>query len=109
MHTKTIILTFFLALATALPSPAENIEYTTDIIQGSQAKDGTEIDHATAATKNWQAAGGCKRDWGKNRHCLTTCIGEAELGKCVSWKYMTAVLQGGCVPGWNTCRCVCEY
>ncbi|KAF6823876.1 hypothetical protein CPLU01_11185 [Colletotrichum plurivorum] len=108
MQAKTILLTIFVALAAALPSPAET---TGEVTQGPYPNPdapASEGDVSLLAVKNWQAAGGCKRDWDEDRRCVNQCIGEAN-SKCVGWKSMTGVLQGGCVISWNTCRCVCEY
>lgn len=108
MQPKTLLTTLFIAIAAAHPSPAES---TTDITQGTEKNafvNTVDTDMSTLAQKNWQAAGGCKTDWDEDNRCLSTCIGEAN-SKCIGWKSMTAVIQGGCVWGWNTCRCVCEY
>ncbi|KAF2749286.1 hypothetical protein M011DRAFT_465723 [Sporormia fimetaria CBS 119925] len=104
--------------ATPLPNPPTDHEtpnLETSLLQEPQTKavilspDGNMATLGPdMAVKNWQAAGGCKRDWDENRRCLNQCIGEANT-RCVGWKSMTGVIQGGCFPGWNTCRCVCEY
>ncbi|KAF2677831.1 hypothetical protein K458DRAFT_423537 [Lentithecium fluviatile CBS 122367] len=107
MQPKALLLTLFVALATALPSASPE-EVVADITQGTETNASIDGDMTTMAQKNWQAAGGCKRDWDEDRRCLNQCIGEAN-SKCVGWKSMTGVIQGGCVIGWNTCRCVCEY
>ncbi|KAL0942104.1 uncharacterized protein CTRU02_204867 [Colletotrichum truncatum] len=108
MQVKALALSLFIALATALPAGEDNVA---DVIQGTEKNPqwkGSDADNTVLAQKNWQAAGGCKTDWDENRRCLTQCMGEAN-SKCRGWKSMTAVIQGGCVWGWNTCRCVCEY
>lgn len=109
MQIKTLFVTFLVTLATAMPSPTE--EDSPDITQGPQKNplaSGADDEFHILAQKNWQAAGGCKRDWDEDNRCLSQCVGEAN-SKRVGWDSMTAVIQGGCVIGWNTCRCICEY
>ncbi|RYO97537.1 hypothetical protein DL765_011138 [Monosporascus sp. GIB2] len=102
MQPKTVLLTLFIAVAAALPSPE-------DVVRDKATNPAATGDVSIMAQKNWQAAGGCKTDWDEDRRCLKTCIGEAETGKCRNWKSMTAVIQGGCAFAWRTCRCICEY
>jgi hypothetical protein len=117
MQPKILLVNIFIALAVAAPAPApsEQAEDITGLLQGTA----TATDAAAAASgdggfsaqalKNWQAAGGCKSDWDEDNRCLNQCIGEANGGKCPRWKTMQGWIQGGCLPGWNTCRCNCEY
>ena len=109
MQPKTILATLFIALATALPSPVET-EEVADVVQGTQKNPDAspDTDVTIMAQKNWKAAGGCRRDWDEDNRCLSQCVGEAN-SKCPGWDSMTAVIQGGCFIGWNTCRCICEY
>jgi hypothetical protein len=105
MQTKTVLATLFIVLAAALPQP-DDISGTVAGHKSSRAEEGTV---STMAQEVWQAKGGCKRDWDEDNRCKSTCIGEAVAGKCTSMKSMAAVLTGGCVPGWKTCECVCEW
>jgi hypothetical protein len=106
MQAKTILVNLFIALAMALPSPADN---EPGVVQAKVLNpEFHDADLSAMAIKSWQAAGGCKRDWDEDRRCVNQCIGEAN-SKCSNWKSMTGVIQGGCVPGWNTCGCICEY
>ncbi|PSN64809.1 hypothetical protein BS50DRAFT_589280 [Corynespora cassiicola Philippines] len=104
MHARTVLVTIFIAMAVALP-PAKNETYS---IQATETNIQAEDKVSIMAQKNWQASGGCKPDWDENRRCLSQCIGEAN-SRCPRWKSMTAILQGGCILWWKTCRCVCEY
>ncbi|RYO74275.1 hypothetical protein DL766_003483 [Monosporascus sp. MC13-8B] len=106
MQPKTILITLFIAVAAAFPSPQDAVQ---DVVQDKVTNPSASGDVSIMAQKNWQAKGGCKTDWDEDRRCLKTCIGEAETGKCRNWKSMTAVIQGGCVFAWRTCRCICEY
>ncbi|RYP28954.1 hypothetical protein DL767_006967 [Monosporascus sp. MG133] len=102
MQPKTVLVTLFIAVATALPSPQ-------DVVQGTVTNPSASEDVSIMAQKNWQAAGGCKNDWDEDNRCLNACVGEAGAGQCPGWKSITALIQGGCILAWNTCRCVCEY
>ncbi|KAL2257253.1 hypothetical protein VTK26DRAFT_426 [Humicola hyalothermophila] len=108
MQAKALLLTLFVALAAAAPSQQEGPNL---VLQGTYKNPEAEDSNGgfqTLAQKNWQAAGGCKRDWDEDNRCLNQCIGEAN-SKCPRWRSMTAVIQGGCLFDWNTCRCICEY
>ncbi|KAK3836888.1 MAG: hypothetical protein J3R72DRAFT_449996 [Linnemannia gamsii] len=54
----------------------------------------------------WQANGGCSTSWGGR--CNAQCIGEASRkGVCKGVKIFSSIESGGCVWGWNVCRCQC--
>lgn len=104
MQTKTALATLFIVLAAALPQP-DGISGTVTSPKASRADEDVSI----LALEVWQAAGGCKTDWDEDNRCQNTCVGEARAGKCTSMKSMASAITGGCVIGWNTCRCICEW
>ena len=117
MQPQILLINIFLALAVAAPAPAPSEQQAEDVVAGTLQGTATAVAAAdddnggfsTQALKNWQAAGGCKTDWDEDNRCLNQCIGEANGGKCPRWKTMQGWIQGGCLPGWNTCGCNCEY
>ncbi|KAK4183460.1 hypothetical protein QBC35DRAFT_543019 [Podospora australis] len=113
MQTKALFATLFITLAMALPSPAAEVKLDAAESKAkniaASAKDG---DVSIMAQKTWQAAGGCETKYSSSQTCLAQCIYEADYfspPKCRGWDYMTGVRTGGCVIGWYTCQCVCEY
>ncbi|GAB1319461.1 hypothetical protein MFIFM68171_09671 [Madurella fahalii] len=109
MQAKALIITLFIALSAAAPSPQKQ-EDVADVFQGTVKNPDSDSngDVSILAQKTWQASGGCKTDWDEDRRCVNQCIGEAN-SKCPGWDSMTGVIQGGCVLSWRTCLCVCEY
>lgn len=94
---------FTLLFATALAIP--HIQRDTD------TPDAADGEMSIMAQKNWQAKGGCKRDWDDDNgyRCKTACAGEAVRGECPQYKEVSWAIQGGCVVSWHTCRCFCYY
>ncbi|KAJ5619709.1 hypothetical protein N7510_003693 [Penicillium lagena] len=59
----------------------------------------------TAAAHNWQAAGGCKTNWGGR--CLNTCKTEAKAKNYSCTEFKDDIWKSDCFLGWEVCDCGC--
>jgi hypothetical protein len=109
MQFKPIIFPLLVASSMAMPSTHHALDDTAVVKRAEtlSLNDATAL--APQKQKQWQAAGGCKRDWDDDNRCKNQCKGEAS-SKCRGWDSVTFVFQTqGCFWGWKTCQCVCEY
>ncbi|KAK4183894.1 hypothetical protein QBC35DRAFT_507037 [Podospora australis] len=132
MQTKTILVGLLATLATSMPSPADVIAPIAPGITNVQAitssnltsvpgesqvraetfgvssADGVSANAVYYLRSVWQARGGCKLDWNRDRRCVNQCIGEAN-SKWPRWQIMIGRIDGGCFGGWRTCTCLCYW
>jgi hypothetical protein len=126
IHPKALLITLFIALATASPAPGP------DAVQVTENSLSAEPAHAVKCypklykislpcpthsvllpfssnerilsyttgehlkPKTWEAKGGCEKDWDQNTRCKNQCVDEAKDGMYKNYKSMTSYIVGGC-------------
>ncbi|KAK4038951.1 hypothetical protein C8A01DRAFT_16985 [Parachaetomium inaequale] len=127
MRLHPILLLTLTTAAAAIPATEDN-KPNTDVLQprgnvhvtsfsfdadpASSEVDGDDDDSSDgntltsrASTKQWNAKGGCKRDWGGR--CLNTCKSEARKKGYNCDRVKDQIWKEDCWLGWCVCACYC--